>query len=127
MPFTAQEMRAKMARPMSFLLKPGDKCFFYYVIMMHAWEKQRSWTTADTIYEWVGKKERRDSWQRAKELAWQVFFALEVMPLEYEKKSLNGGISGNERIHPWVFKEAEAAWTMALPATPEALNEEGKI
>jgi hypothetical protein len=127
MPFTSQEARKKMAAAIPFVLAPGDRCFFFYVTMMRAWKKERRWTTADKIREWVDMQELDPSWNRAKKLAWDVFFWLEVMPYELEMKSKSGAVTGNERIAQWVFEAfRKECQEFILPSTPEALNEEGK-
>lgn len=71
---------------------PGDRCYTYYARMMKQWRNDRRWTTADDIYRWVKILEDRAEDQRAKELAWQVFFVMHVMIYEEEKQEENGDI-----------------------------------
>jgi hypothetical protein len=125
MPFITEKTRAQLAGPVMFGLQPGDKCFLYYVAMMRRWGAERRWTTADALKAWVKTPELREDLQRAKELAWEVFFHDEVMPYEREMKTKNGAVTGEERVHPWVY-ESLRYLVEQPPATPEALNEEGK-
>lgn len=71
---------------------PGDRCYRWYRWMTDEWKKERRWTTADTIYAAVMHKDESLAEQRAKELAWQVFFVLQVMEYELEKMEENGDI-----------------------------------
>lgn len=71
---------------------PGDRCYIWYRWMIDEWKKERRWTTADNIYKTVKRPETVGEEQRAKELAWQVFFVLQVMPYEEEKMEENGDI-----------------------------------
>lgn len=87
MPFVNQEHRDNPDRTI-----PGDRCFGFYRVMVDVWKKERRWTTADAIYAEVMEIDRPPEIQRAKELAWQVFFQLHVMPYELEKRAENGDI-----------------------------------
>lgn len=71
---------------------PGEKCFVFYKRMMDQWRAEKRWTTADRIYKWVRLQDYKEDWQRAKELAWQVFFIEEIMPYERKMKKKNGAI-----------------------------------
>lgn len=72
---------------------PGDRCFLHYQVMMAKWRASPRWTTADEIYSWVMDLNQPNlEWQRAKELAWQVFFNIIVMPYELKKQKENGDI-----------------------------------
>lgn len=72
---------------------PGDRCYLHYKWMMEMWRANPRWTTADEIYAKVVNLDQPDiHWQRAKELAWQVFFNLHVMDYELKKMKENGGI-----------------------------------
>jgi hypothetical protein len=79
---------------------PGDRCYVWYRWMMNEWKYERRWTTADRIYQRVRTPEHdrevasveQFQQQCAKELAWQVFFVLQVMPYEEEKMEENGDI-----------------------------------
>lgn len=71
---------------------PGDRCFVFYRWMITEWDLSPRWTTADALYAEVRRLDENLEEQRAKELAWQVFFILKVMPYEEEKRDLNGDI-----------------------------------
>lgn len=72
---------------------PGDRCYLMYKKMIDQWNESPRWTTADAIYAWVTDLNQPDiDWQRAKELAWQVFFVEKVMPYEQKKKKENGDV-----------------------------------
>lgn len=72
---------------------PGDRCYVWYRWMKTKWNAERRWSTVDSIYASVRfSDDELQGEQRAKELAWQVFFLLEVMPYELEKQELNGDI-----------------------------------
>ena len=72
---------------------PGDRCFVMYREIMNRWNAEPRWTTVDSIYSWVVDTNQSDpEWQRAKELAYQVFFQLHVMPYELKKQKENGDI-----------------------------------
>lgn len=109
MPFTKTEDRIKMLTyratntypDHASATQPGDWCFFYYHQMMEHWKRERRWTTAHNIYVQM----RRDlslvpdltvEQRGAYELAWQVFFQLQVIPYELEKQAENGDITGDE-------------------------------
>jgi len=73
----------------------GDICYSYYKPMVDKWKANPRWTTAHEIYKNlhmmpVGKM-TDDEWA-AKDLAWQVFFQLYVMPYELKKREENGDI-----------------------------------
>jgi len=88
MPFVNKEHRENI----DFAI-PGDRCYFYYKQMVDAWRTEPRWTTADTIYtEMVKQRHPIERFQVAKELAWQVFFNLHVMPYEIQKQAENGDI-----------------------------------
>lgn len=97
MPFTAKADREKVDQvlavqktlaDMRAALKPGDKCFSHYRGMKKAWEKERRWTTVDTL----AKALFPDDEMRAYFLGFLVFFTLEAMPYELEKKAENGDV-----------------------------------
>lgn len=71
---------------------PGDRCYVWYRWMIDEWKKERCWTTADRIYATVMHPDESLEQQRAKELAWQVFFLFKVLPYEEEKMEENGDI-----------------------------------
>lgn len=103
MPFITSE-----ARHMTDELGPkevGDRCFIFYRTMLRAWRKSPRWTTAHELYrdmvmlagEYDGSPDTIPYSQKlddraARELAWQVFFQLHVMPYELQKRTLNGEI-----------------------------------
>lgn len=87
MPFVTAEHRLKPDLNIA-----GDRCFVFYQEMMAQWNKEPRWTTADEIYAFVQDQHINPAMQRAKELAWQVFFNLVVMPYEVEKREANGDI-----------------------------------
>jgi hypothetical protein len=70
----------------------GERCYFYYNDMVAKWKKNPRWTTADEIYSEVTGDKVSPAWQRARELAWQVFFIQYVMPYEIHKLNENGDI-----------------------------------
>ena len=84
-------------------IQVGDMCYVHYKRMVEYWKANPRWTTAHEIYQAVMTKR----WQMAfvdrltadqldyitaRELAWQVFFQLHVMPYEEEKRLENGDI-----------------------------------
>ena len=79
-------------------IEPCDRCFKYYHGMMKQWNEKPTWTTADEIYKQVKAPEYHGTWlenernQRAKELAWQVFFQMKVIPYEQQKLTENGDV-----------------------------------
>lgn len=97
MPFTAKPDREKVDRVLALArtldeirkdLKPGDRCFSHYRGMKKAWAKSRRWTTVDEL----AKVLFPDDEMRAYFLGFLVFFALEAMPYEREKKTENGDV-----------------------------------
>ena len=87
MPFVNAEHRASPDGNI-----PGDRCYLYYKEMVRVWKANPRWTTADNIYGAVVIREESKAEQRAKELAWQVFFQIYVMPYELMKQKENGDI-----------------------------------
>lgn len=109
MPFTEQRARLEtLETPSKALLIPGNRTWAIYREMKRLWKLNRRWTTADMIYTaFVFDTENNEvlidihnkcpllGWDEvcsASHLAWQVFFQLEVMPYELEKRSLNGDV-----------------------------------
>jgi len=103
MPFTTSE-----ARHITDTLGPqvvGDRCFIFYRQMLRAWRASTRWTIAHELYRdmvllakecenpglTTPPSEKIDD-QAARELAWQVFFQLHVMPYEIQMRTLNGEI-----------------------------------
>ena len=74
----------------------GDICYLYYKPMMQRWNETRRWTTAHNIYkEWAVKRtdpQMKEDEIVAGDLAWQVFFAMEVMPYELAQREKNGDV-----------------------------------
>jgi hypothetical protein len=109
MPFTTSQARQDTLEfPSKALLIPGNRTWAIYREMIRLWKLERRWTTADKIYnEFVFDTELNEflielqnksplcGWNdvcSASHLAWQVFFQLEVMPYELEKRSENGEV-----------------------------------
>ncbi len=97
MPFIPQKDREEL-KAGRLPKTAGERCYNHYRWMVEVWNADKRWTTADDIYKKVtlyssppqGLKSGED--QRAKELAWQVFFQVHVMKYELEKQKLNGDI-----------------------------------
>ena len=94
MPFIPQSRREQLDQ-MGYQPSPGDRCYRFYKNMMDQWRCKRRWSTAHNIYA----KMRVDLSTRmddedcfAYELAWQVFFTLQVVPYELEKRAENGDV-----------------------------------
>lgn len=94
MPFIQQDRREPLLEGTLKPAVPGDICFLHYKRMVDQWRALPSWTTAHSIYKCVKETSADASSddQLAKELAWQVFFQLYVMPYEIEKQKENGDI-----------------------------------
>jgi hypothetical protein len=101
MPFITSE-----ARRMTDTIGPeemGDYCFLHYREMLRAWRASPRWTTAHELYRKLLADRAKDHLctvplpshddnYTARELAWQVFFQLHVMPYELQKRTLNGEV-----------------------------------
>lgn len=116
MPFTTPEKRKKVdtlteeeVRNILLTYKSveagfnvGDKCYYFYKKMMGKWNKERRWTIAHNIYKTMRDSVKQNFMDidsmRAYELAWQVFFQLQVMPYELEKQTENGDITGEQQM-----------------------------
>lgn len=85
MPFVAPEHRLPEHEPCCV----GDRCYWYYLDLITAWNKERRWTTAHNEFKRLFDC---DDDQAARALAFFVFFAKKVMPYEDEKASQNGEI-----------------------------------
>jgi hypothetical protein len=73
----------------------GDLCYVHYSKMVAQWKANPRWTTAHEIYKNLFPESDAivvADEQVAKELAWQVFFQLHVMPYELKKRAENGDI-----------------------------------
>jgi len=99
MPFIKKERRKQIDAHGLYSLpvvEAGDRCYYFYKQMMDQWHTEPRWTTAHSIY----RKMTTDLWAKvmepddrlAYELAWQVFFAVEVVSYELRKRYENGGI-----------------------------------
>ena len=97
MPFIKPEIRDAIAvggTPEA----PGDLCYVEFKRIVDEWNKSPKWATVHNIYK--GIVEARACWETnkeleiftARELAWQVFFHLKIMPYELQKQAENGDI-----------------------------------
>ena len=68
---------------------PGDRCYVEYKKIMEAWNKSPRWTTVDKLVEELFGWEEGE---RAKFLAFMVFFQLHVIPYELKKREEHGEI-----------------------------------
>ena len=105
MPFITSE-----SRRMTDTIGPstvGDRCFLFYREMLRAWRASPRWTTAHDLYRDtvmlpgvqthpavidIAQTAVDNDNRAARELAWQVFFSLHVLPYELEKRTLNGEV-----------------------------------
>jgi len=92
MPFIPQ-LERDMLKKGEPPITPGQRCFLEYQWMVTTWKNEPHWTTADRIYKDVTQEIYEDpDFQRARELAWQVFFNFFVMPYEQKQLWKNGAI-----------------------------------
>lgn len=75
----------------------GQFCYLEYKKMLTAWKAAPRWTTAHKIYKSVLDAKQSASPMitdelTAKDLAWQMFFMLRILPYESLKEQENGGI-----------------------------------
>lgn len=91
MPFVKQCTRKALDEGMD-PMEAGDFCYRWYKMFMREWRQSPRWATADRLYSIVRHKDSSLQEQRAKELAWQVFFNLHVMRYERKKQKKNGDI-----------------------------------
>ena len=107
MPFIKQERRKIIKKkglnglkkyPKSWI-EPGDRCYVYYKPMVDKWKANPRWSTAHGIYKELYQEfpllvNGEKDWESmvARDLAWQVFFQLYVMPYELKKREENGDI-----------------------------------
>ena len=84
MPFVDQEHRDNPDREI-----PGDRCYVEYKKIMEAWNKSPRWRTVDKL---VGETFGWGDTERAKFLAFMVFFNLHVMDYELKKREENGDV-----------------------------------
>jgi hypothetical protein len=89
MPFVTKEHRKNPDMEIA-----GDRCYVEYKKIMEAWNKNMRWTTVDKIYEDVKHSAvfHGGDVQRAKELAFMVFFNIHVMDYENKKRRENGDV-----------------------------------
>lgn len=74
-------------------IEPGDRCYVHYKRMMDAWRRAPRWGTAHRLMkETLGAIDKDKEESAARFLAWQVFFALHVVPYEIRKEEENGDI-----------------------------------
>lgn len=93
MPFIPQKRRTWISEDTLGVPQPEDRCYVYYKEMIRKWKVYPSWTVAHHIY-WDVKLNTEEGYdnQFAKELAWQVFFQLEVIPYELRQREKNGDV-----------------------------------
>jgi len=95
MPFITKDRRHMIDKEGMAPYEPGDLCYVYYKEMMEKWRASKRWTTVHEIYNEMAENfdylSTADQ-QTAKRLAWEVFFALEVVPYELEKRKENGDV-----------------------------------
>jgi hypothetical protein len=69
---------------------PGDRCYVQYKKLMEQWRENPRWGTVErflgNLFPTLG------SLDRAKILAFMVFFCLEVIPYEEGKRKENGDV-----------------------------------
>lgn len=87
MPFISKCLRANPTHQ-----TPGERCYIFYKSMLDKWNAEPRWKTADAIYAEVMRDEAKLDEQRAKLLAWQVFFVMKVLPYEEKQMEINGDI-----------------------------------
>jgi hypothetical protein len=76
-------------------VEPGDRCYVFYSDLMKQWKDTPKWRTVHQLYlEHLANRTSgmNDDDYTAAELAWQVFFALEVVPYEKAARKRNGAI-----------------------------------
>lgn len=95
-PFIEDERREPAIKGTLKEPQRGDFCFLEYRPMIMAWKKSQRWTTADMLYQQYLRRRESISESKPKtaalDLAWQVFFALHVLPYEVRKRKENGEV-----------------------------------
>lgn len=100
MPFIKQERRKIIEESGLGLdglgeVQPGDRCYVFYKKFVDAWRAEPRWTTVHSLYgdmaTWFDTLDSADD-AIAYRLAWEVFFALHVLPYEEQKRKENGDI-----------------------------------
>lgn len=94
MPFTEQSRRQPALDGTLKEPQPGDLCFVHYHKMKQAWKAIPRWMSVHVIYRTLlrDKIQLSEDSRVALDLAWQVFFALVVLPYEKKKPKENGDI-----------------------------------
>jgi hypothetical protein len=96
MPFINDSRREEIARyGLEGLeeVRPGDRCYVHYKVLVDVWRADPCWTTAHTLFKGLSTDTSLDDDDyAARALAWQVFFHLHVMPYEEQKRKENGDI-----------------------------------
>ena len=94
MPFIKQERRDVIEKyGLGGLneIQPGDLCYVHYKSIVAQWRDDPCWTTAHKIFKgWAFLSSEDES--VAARLAWEVFFALHILPYELKKREENGDI-----------------------------------
>lgn len=68
----------------------GDRCYVYYKSMVDRWKEHPRWTTVYNLCkEMLDDCPNNDDDLVARDLAWQVFFTLYVIPYELQKRYEN--------------------------------------
>lgn len=94
MPFITQERRNIIdAGDDPENIELGDICYMYYKPLVDRWRESPRWATAHWLYKNIVLSPPLNlEHQAARDLAWQVFFQLYVMPYELKKREENGDI-----------------------------------
>ena len=95
MPFITKERRHMIDKEGMVPETPGDLCYVFYKKIMEKWRDSPRWTTVHQIYREYSEDFHMlttDDEQVAYRLAWEVFFALVVVPYEQQKRKENGDI-----------------------------------
>jgi hypothetical protein len=86
MPFVPKEHREPSHQPCCV----GDMCYVEYKKLIYQFRENRRWTNAHNMTkEFFGLDSDEKT---ARFLAWMVWFSLEVIPYEIEKRDENGNI-----------------------------------
>jgi len=74
-------------------VEPGDRCYVFYKKLVDEWRKEPRWSTVHRLVKehWY-QVETDDDDQIALQLAWDVFWAIHVLPYEEQKRKENGDI-----------------------------------
>jgi hypothetical protein len=141
--FPTQEARARLDSG-GEIVQPGDLCYLVYKEIKKAWDENPRWTTAHNLkknlvemfnnrwwFDWqdkcYGKLDHND-FLAARDLAWEVFFALEVVPYELDKREENGEIgkvSAEQLINESINTTLDPDADKTLKAFGRWMQEEG--